>query len=119
MPEITWPDTGELNRRIVIRRWQDMTAFGGGIAQDTDPGTPCWAKKSPVSGVRYWGGKQIGEEVTHLFWVRYQIATPEQITGEHVVEHDNRRYRVLRTTNVGDAQRFTMIETKDLGEIPV
>jgi SPP1 family predicted phage head-tail adaptor len=118
MAEITWPDSGELVRRINIRLWSDTPNAFAGVDQVVDEGVTCWAKKSPTSGVRYWGTKQIGEEATHLFWVRYQVRTPEQVTGEHVVEHDGRRYRVLRATNVGDAQRFTMIETKDLGVIP-
>jgi SPP1 family predicted phage head-tail adaptor len=116
MPEITWPAPGELTRRVIIRRWQDEATGFGDIEADYPPVAECWAKKSPVSGVRYWGGKQIGEEVTHLFWIRFQVLPPEEVTGEHVIEHDGRRYRVMRTTNVGDAQRYTMIETKDLGE---
>jgi hypothetical protein len=66
----------------------------------------------------YWMGKQIDNAVTHLFWVRYYDGTkPHQITGEHVIDWQARRYRVMNSTNAGDAQRFTMIEAKDLGAV--
>lgn len=117
---ISWPDSGELVRRVTIRRWQDVpAALSMGITQTVDAGIVRWARLEPVYGVAYWGDKQIGEKPTHRVWVRYGTGTkPTDITGEHVVEHDGRRYRVLRTHNVGDAQRFTLIEVKDLGAIP-
>jgi hypothetical protein len=118
--EITWPDIGEFQRRVTIKRWTDAANTGFAVDQTFDAGIARWAKLQPVRGVAYWGGKQIGEEVTHIIWVRWGTgAKPEDITGQHVVEHPqgNRRYRVVRATNAGDAQKFTMIEVKDLGAI--
>jgi head-tail adaptor len=116
---IAWPDAGELVRRVTIRRWHDIpAAMDMGIVQIYDAGLIRWAKLEPILGMQMWQGEQIGEKPTHRIWVRYAIGTkPADITGEHVVEHDGRRYRVMRTMNVGDAQRFTMIEAKDLGNI--
>jgi len=117
---IRWPETGELNRRVVIRKWQDQANAAFGIDQTFDCGISRWAKIAPVSGVAYWGSKQIDEEITHRIWVRYGEGTrPEDITGEHVVDYQvgGRRYRVKRATNVGDAGQFTMIEVKELGAI--
>jgi len=117
---VKWPDAGELVRRVTIRRWTDTANAGFGIDQTFDIGIQRWAKIEPVVGVAYWGAKQIGEEITHRIWVRYGTGTkPEDITGQHVIDHQlgNRRYRVIRTTNAGDAQRYTMIECKDLGAI--
>ena len=115
---ISWPDTGELTRQIVIKPWSDIP--NAMLAIDQTYGTPltCWAKVQPVTGVLYWAGKQIDNEVSDIFWVRYYDGTrPEQITGQHVIEWNGRRYRVMRTTNAGDAQCFTMIEAKNLGAI--
>ena len=117
---VTWPDAGELVRRVTIRRWTDSANAGFGIDQTFDAGVTRWAKLDPIAGGAYWGAKQIGEEITHRIWVRYGTGTrPEDITGQHVVDfpQGNRRYRVVRTLNVGDAQRYTMIECKDLGPI--
>mgnify|MGYP003393042357 CR=1 FL=1 len=115
---IRWPETGELTRRVVIRKWQDQANAAFGIDQVFDCGIVRWAKISPVVGVAYWGNKQIDEETTHKVWLRYGDGTkPEQITQEHVIDYPqgDRRYRVVRATNVGDASQFTMVEVKELG----
>lgn len=117
---IRWPETGELTRRVIIRLWSDNPNPGFGIDQTFDIGISRWAKIAPVVGVAYWGQKQIDEEITHRIWVRLADGTrPEQITGQHVVDHPmgGRRYRVMRATNVGDTGQFTMIEVKELGAI--
>jgi len=118
--EITWPDVGQLTRRVLIRLWLDNPGSMFGIEQDFDNGTERWAKIEPVSGVAFWGSKQIDEGMTHRIWIRYGIGTrPENLTGQHVIDYmsGNERFRVLRATNVGDAQKFTMIEVKSLGKI--
>lgn len=117
----TWPDPGELVRRVVISLWNDTANVGFGIDQTVDVGLRRWAKLEPVSGVAYWGSKQTGEDITHRIWVRWGTGTkPEDITGQHIIDYPsgNRRFRVVRASNVGDAQIFTMIECKDLGAIP-
>ena len=117
----TWPDSGELVRRVTIRLWTDtpdLVTFD--IDQSFSAGITRWAKIEPVVGVAYWNGKQIGEEVTHRIWVRYTPQTqPELVTPQHVIDYpaNNRRFRVVRALNVGDAQRYTLIECKDLGPI--
>lgn len=118
--EITWPDVGELVRRVTIKLWTDTANAGFGITQTFDAGITRWAKLEPVSGVAYWGAKQTGDDVTHRVWVRWGTGSkPEDITGQHVIDYPqgNRRFRVVRATNAGDAQKFTMIEVKDLGAI--
>lgn len=115
-----WPNIGELDRRVTIRRWTDQTNADFGIDQAVDYGQQRWAKIEPVMGVAYWGNKQTGEEVTHKIWLRYGEGTkPEQITGQHVVDHvsENRRYRVVRATHAADAREFTVLECKVLGAI--
>lgn len=117
---IRWPESGELNRRVVVRRWSDNANAGFGIDQVYDAGLLRWAKIAPVVGVAYWGQKQIDECVTHRVWLRYGKGTkPEDITGQHVIDHTEgkRRYRVVRSTNAGDAGQFTLVEVKDLGAI--
>ena len=112
------PPIGEMNRRVVIRQFTDAPNGSFGTTQSVDTGITRFAKISPVSGVYNWGTKQVGNEITHRIWIRYGTGTkPEDITGAHVVEHKNRRYRVKRSTNWEDAQRFTMIEVTDLGNI--
>jgi head-tail adaptor len=118
--EITWPDVGELQRRVTIKSWSDNPNNGFSITQTVDPGIVRWAKLDPVSGIAAWGSKQIGEDITHRVWLRWGTGTkPADITGQHVIDYpaENRRFRVVRATNAGDAQKFTMVECKDLGAI--
>lgn len=112
------PDTGELQRRIVIRRWTDVPTGTFGIAQTFDQGITRWAKHEPVHGLAIRAGMQTGEVPTDLFWVRTSKTTrPQDITLGHVVEWNGRRYRVQDTIDVEDKQQFTRITTKDLGAI--
>lgn len=112
------PSSGELNRRITIRKWTDVPNVALDADQTVDAGIDRWAKVEPVGGVTYWGTKQTGENVTHRFWIRFGLnSEPEDFTGAHVIEWKGRRYRVHRATNVNDAQVYTMIEAGDLGSI--
>ena len=118
--EIVWPSTGEFQRRVIIRLWTDQTDANFSVDPIVDSGITRWAKLEPVSGVAYWGTKQVGEEVTHKIWLRWGTGTkPEDITNQHVVDYPqgNRRFRVVRGTNAGDAQKFTCLECKDLGAL--
>ncbi len=112
------PTIGDLNRRVLLRVWTDTPNISFGVTPTEDAGITRFAKISPVSGTYNWGTKQVGDEITHRVWLRYATGTkPEDITGAHVVEHKNRRYRVKRCTNWEDSQRFTMIEVTDMGNI--
>ena len=120
MTAVTWPDAGELTRRIKIRRQTSAPNVDMGLTETFDAGIERWAKLEPVSGAAFWGSKQIGEEMTHRVWIRWGAGSkPEDIDQRHVVDYANanQRFRVLRSTNVGDAQRFTMLEVKLLGNI--
>lgn len=110
------PDTGELSRRIVIRPWTDVPNGVFGLNQTFDKGITRYAKHEPVHGLAIRAGMQTGEIPTDLFWVRYGTSSkPEDVTLGHVVEWNKRRYRVLDTIDVDDAQQFTRITTKYLG----
>lgn len=112
------PVAGDLNRRIVIKRWQDMPAMGGGITQiDTLVGE-VWAKHEPVGNALFFGTAQVGENITDRFILRRSATLTERtITAEHVIEWDGQRYRVRRASDLNDARRFVMIETENLGNV--
>lgn len=117
---VTWPDPGELQRRVKIRLQTSAANVDMGLTESFDAGLDRWAKLEPVSGAAFWGSKQVDEEMTHRIWIRWGTGTkPEDIDQRHVVDYPNanQRFRVLRATNVGDAQRFTMLEVKLLGNI--
>lgn len=113
------PDSGELTRRILIRQQTDVPNGAFGLDQTFSVGLERWAKREPIHGLAIRAGMTTSEVPTDLFWVRYGAGTtPEEITQVHVIDWNGRRYRVLDAINIGDAQRFTRITTKDLGAIP-
>lgn len=112
------PDTGELQRRITIRRRTDAPNAAFGTDATYDAGITRWAKREPVHGLAIRLGAQTGEAPTDLWWVRYGVGTrPEDFTADNVIDWNGRRFRVIDAINVNDAQRFTRITTKDLGVI--
>jgi len=118
--EIVWPDIGDMQRRVTIKRWTDTANAGFGVDQVVDIGIKRWSRFEPITGVGYWGVKQTGEEVTHKIWLKWGTGTkPADITVQHVIDYPagNRRFRVVRATNAGDAQRFTCVECKELGQL--
>jgi head-tail adaptor len=115
---IKLPETGELQRRINIRLWEDIPNAAFGLDQTVDAGIWRYAKVDPVNSISNRYGAQTEEMPTHMFWVYYGPGTrPEEITAAHVVEWNNRRYRILGALNPLDAQIFTRIDAKDLGSI--
>lgn len=113
---MTLPTTEHLNRRIVLRLVTEVPNTAFGLDAAPDAGRPLWAKVEPVYGLAIRAGMQTGEVPTHLFYVRYMEGTrPEDITTSHEILWNRRRYRVLDSINVDDAQRFTRISAKFLG----
>lgn len=109
---------GDLNRRIAIRLLTEVPNESFGTDQQLDVGITRWAKREPVHSLSLRAGMQTAEVPTDLFWVRYGTGTkPEDITASHVIEMAGRRYRVLGTLNVDDADVYTRIEAKDLGVV--
>lgn len=112
------PDTGELNRRIVIRLWTDVPNASFNVDQTFDPGIARWAKVEPLRGIASRSGVTTGEDPTHFFWVRYCAQTPaEYFAQDRVIEYRGRRYRILDAQDFQDANRFVRITTKDLGPL--
>lgn len=112
------PDTGELNRRIVIRLWMDVPNASFNVDQTFDTGITRWAKVEPIRGIASRMGVTTGEEPTHFFWVRYAAETPaEYFAQNRVIEYRARRFRILDAQNFQDADRFIRITAKDLGAI--
>jgi hypothetical protein len=114
----TPPHAGDLNRRITIRLWSDVPNVAFGLDQTFDAGMVRSAKVEPVYSLAIRAGMNTGEVPTHLFYVRYGTGTrPDDFTASHVIEWRNRRYRVMDSINLADADRFTRISAKDLGAI--
>ncbi len=107
------PGAGDLNKRIAIRTWQDVP--NAQMGSDVQYGAPLfvWACVHPVGGAIYYGAQQIGEAVTHRFIVR----TGADVTAQHIIEWDDKRFRIRRVNKMAEALHFTVIEVEELGKI--
>jgi head-tail adaptor len=114
----TLPTAGELNKRVTIKQWSDAPNAAFSLDQSfTDP-IDRWAKVEPVGALAHYAAKQVSDTLTHRITVRQDSQTkPELFTTAVVIEHKQRRYRVLRATDLLGAGRFTQVECTDLGAI--
>lgn len=112
------PTSGDLNRRVTLRKWQDVAAAGFGIDATFDAGATVWASVEPVGSAIFWGTQQIENGITHRIIVRRTAAINEiAITGEHVAEHAGQRYRIKRASDLNGERRFVVFEVEVLGGI--
>lgn len=112
------PTAGALDRRVTLRRWQDIPNAAFGVDQTYDAGVTVWASIEPVGSAIFWGTQQIENGVTHRVTARRSSAINElTVTGEHVVEHGGLRYRVKRASDLNGAGRFVVLEVEALGAI--
>lgn len=114
---MTEPQAGELNRRVVIKRWQDMPAMSGSITVSDTLVATVWAKIEPVGNAIFFGTKQVGEDVTDRIYIRRTSALTERtITGEHVCESGGLRYRVRRASALNGEKKFVLLDVECLGD---
>lgn len=115
---LTLPDTGELNRRILVRLWLDVPNTGFGVDQTFDAGITLWAKVEPIRGIASRMAMATVEEPTHFLWVRFSFSMPAEYYAQNrVVEYRGRRFRIIDAQNFQDANRYVRITAKDLGAI--
>lgn len=113
---MNFPDIGELNRLVSIKKKQEMPAMNPGIDTSYTQVGDAWAKVEPVGTGIYFGSKQIESGVTHRISLRYTDELNDRtITGEHVVIDGYRTYRVRRASDLNGAGRFVMLDCEDLG----
>ncbi|MFC4431419.1 head-tail adaptor protein [Cupriavidus respiraculi] len=109
---------GKLNRRVLIRRWQDQPDTGFAIEQEFGPGIPAWASIVPVGAAIFYGAKQTGEGVTHRVTIRRRPGLTEtEITGEHVVDAEGLRYRVRRASAWQGEREAVLLDVELLAKI--
>jgi len=112
------PTIGALRHRIRIRTHTDLPMAGGGLQAQYSAGVERWADKQAVSAATYYASAQTGDQVTHWFVVlRGALTQPEQLTADMVIDHAQRRYRVVRARPHPQDDKYTAIEATDLGAI--
>ena len=105
------PRAGDLRHRVRILLRQDFPDDTDGIEQARPEVATVWARIEPVGGGVYFGTVQIDKAVTHRITIRRRT----DITAEHEVEGDGRRFRVKRSADLGTAREFTVLDVEELG----
>ena len=114
---MTEPKVGELDRRVAIKRWQDMPAMSGAITVSDTLVATVWAKIEPVGNAIFFGTRQVGEGVTDRIYIRRTAALTERtITAEHVCESGGLRYRVKRASALNGEKAWLLLEVECLGD---
>lgn len=98
------PRAGELHHRVRILTWRDQPTGEAAATPEFEFAATCWARLEPVGEVILQGSRNAGDQVTHRMFVRRRT----DLTVRHVVEHDGKRYRVRRVTELSGERRFTV-----------
>lgn len=111
------PANGELDRLVTVKAWEDVPS-GLTLAQQFDEAQTAWASLLPVGTALFYGGQQVGQEVTHRL-VAWRSSTLNEtvITARHVVEYEGLRYRVRRATDMNGRRAYVVLDLEQLGAI--
>lgn len=113
-----YPPIGSLNKRVLIRRWQDVAGADQDIDQTYDAGVPAWTRIEPTGSALFYGLQQVEVGVTHrLATWRTELINADVIGGSHVVDYAGMRYRVRRATDINGGRVFVLLDLEQLGAI--
>lgn len=113
-----YPDIGELDKRVRVRKWQDEPGADEGVEQTYDAGVAAWARIEPAGSALFYGLQQVEPGVTHrLATWRTALLNADLIGGSHVVDTSTMRYRVRRATDVNGQRDFLLLDLEQLKAI--
>lgn len=105
------PDPGELDRRITIRRREDIPTDDFGTGATFTESFDTWAKIAQTSATVYLGTVQTEATTTHYFTIRWRRG----VTGDHEVVHDGQVFRIQRARDLNSKRRYLLLECEELG----
>lgn len=108
-----FPAIGELNRLVRLQSRTDVPVFESDVAPQMSGGRDRWAKIEPVGGGIYYGSVQTDTTVTHRIWMRYDPG----VDANSEVDDGESLYRVRRVTNLRGANRFTLLDVEEIGNV--
>lgn len=110
---MTEPGAGDLNRRVLLRRREDLPATDAGLTSLFTDERKRWARIEPVGTAVYSGSVQADDKITHRITLRYLGLGPIDFE----VVHGAVVYRVKRAADMNVAHRFTLLEVEELGAV--
>jgi len=120
------PSSGELNRRIGVRRRTDLPSSDMGLSSEFSDLRPRWARIEPVGTAVYAEGVQTEVKLTHriIFRLLKGITDSHEVVhirglpgspGQYEVVQGSPVYRVKRSADMNGTGRFTLLEVEELG----
>lgn len=102
---------GQLRKRCTFLEWTSVPD-GTDLRDEYKPILTTWCKLEPTGALTYWLGKvQLDTDVTHRITVRRTERTkPEKLTSQIVVEVEGARFKILRSSDLEGAERFTVLD---------
>ena len=113
MKRLAEPVAGDLNRRVTLRRRDDLPAEDGGLVSQFSEEKQRWASIDPVGTAIYSGSVQADNMITHRITLRYLGV----VTIDFEVVYAEVVYRVKRAVDMNGGRRFTMLEVEELGQL--
>lgn len=83
-----------------------------GYTMDFTDFTTLYAGIKTTSGVSSFNNVNILDDTTHLFYIRYGIC---DVGKNYTIEYDSKYYNVLTSENLGELNRFILIQTVQRG----
>ncbi|ELY4573412.1 phage head closure protein [Cronobacter turicensis] len=109
----SFPDPGELNRRVQFRKRVDSPAADFGTESEELDTFWAWARVQQTGATTYQSSVQTGEAVTHLITIRYRSGMSNEwqmvLPGGEVL-------RVRRIRDLNSEHRFLLLECESLGD---
>ena len=105
---------GSLRNLIQIKKWQDVPVGAFAIKQDIENILQVWAHIEGVGNNLFWGTQQIGSGITHRITCRKikGVVDDDVITAEHIIDYENKRFRVKRAYTDRQNAQYLKIEVE-------
>lgn len=110
-----FPDPGELDKRVLVRKRVDVPASDFGTEPEYPISFRAWAKVVQTSATTYQETAQTDNVITHYITIRWRSG----ITTDFEVVLNDLVYRVKRARDLNSKRRYLLLECTELGEFPV
>ncbi|WP_174889458.1 head-tail adaptor protein [Candidatus Williamhamiltonella defendens] len=111
-----YPDPGELNTRVTVRRHRNTPDNTTGFDDVYPDSFQAWAKVMQVGATIYQNSAQLNELITHFMTLRYR--RDRHIERDYQVVIQDRVFRVKRVRDLNYARLFWLLECEESGHEP-
>lgn len=101
---------GDLNRRVTIRRMDQVPDGGGGYTEEPVEVATVWAKVEPLRGREQILAMQTGMQRPHRFTIRYR----DGITGAKDLLYGGARFDIQSVVDTDAAHRELVILAEEV-----